>query len=146
MIKIIGKPKTTQKFAEEIGANYDVNSNGGLIMNMDNSPNRRLVEHCYRTTCTMINPIIDWTEEDVWAFLHYYGCASNPLYHCGFSRIGCIGCPTQTAEKKLREFELYPKYQQLYLSTFDKMLIKNADSRHYTWQNGTDVFNWWLSK
>lgn len=145
VVKIIGKPKTTQKFAEEIGANYDVNRNGGLVMNMDNSPNRRLVEHCYRTTSTMVNPIIDWTDDDVWTFLHHYGCASNPLYQCGKSRIGCIGCPMQNTKTKLREFEKYPKYKQLYISAFDKMLKANTDRVYkYTWQNSTDVFNWWV--
>lgn len=144
MVKIIGKPKTTQKFAEEIGANYDVNRNGGLVMNMDNSPNRRLVEHCYRTTSTMINPIIDWTDDDVWDFLRHYDCASNPLYQCGKSRVGCIGCPVANSKARLHEFEAYPKYKHLYTLAFDKMLIKNADNRHYTWQNGTDVFNWWI--
>lgn len=145
MINIIGKPKTTQKFAEEIGADYDVNKSGGLVMNMDNSPNRRLVEHCYRTTNTMINPIIDWTDDDVWAFLHHYGCASNPLYQCGKSRVGCIGCPMANSKARLREFEKYPKYKQLYISAFDKMLKTNADrSYENAWQNGVDVFNWWV--
>jgi len=35
-VKIIGKSKTTQKKAEEIGADYAVNKQGGLIMNDDN--------------------------------------------------------------------------------------------------------------
>lgn len=99
----------------------------------------------YRTTSTMINPIIDWTDENVWTFLHHYGCAANPLYQCGKSRIGCIGCPMQTSKMKLRDFEKYPKYKQLCISAFNKMLIENFDNRHYTWQNGTDVFNWWVS-
>lgn len=144
LVKIIGKPKTTQKTAEEFGADYDVNHKGGIVMNMDNSPNRRLVEHCYRTTSTMLNPIIDWTDDDVWAFLQHYGCASNPLYQCGKTRIGCIGCPLASNKKRLREFEMYPKYKQLYISAFDKMLVANADRVMYTWKTGTDVFNCWL--
>lgn len=73
MIKIIGKPKTVQKMAENLGAEYEINQAGGLVMNMDNDENRRLVEHCYRTTMTMINPILDWTDADVWEFLKHYG-------------------------------------------------------------------------
>lgn len=80
MIKIIGKPKTVQKMAEKIGADYKESPSGGVVMNMDNDENRRLVEHCYRTTMTMINPILDWTDSDVWEFLKYYGCSANPLY------------------------------------------------------------------
>lgn len=145
MVKIIGKPKATQKFAEEIGANYDVNRSGGLVMNMDNSPNRRLVEHCYRTTSTMINPIIDWTDDDVWTFLQHYGCASNPLYQCGKSRVGCIGCPLANAKHRISDFHNYPKYKQIYINAFDKMLEAHPNKEsHCSWQNGIDVFNWWL--
>lgn len=145
VVKIIGKPKTTQKTAEEFGADYGIADKGGLVMNMDNSPNRRLVEHCYRTTSTMINPIIDWTDDDVWTFLHHYGCASNPLYQCGKSRIGCIGCPMQSNKKRLQEFEKYPKYKQLYISAFDKMLSTHIDRQSkYSFKSGIDVFNWWV--
>ena len=145
LVKIIGKPKTTQKTAEEFGADYEVNNKGGLVMNMDNSPNRRLVEHCYRTTSTMINPIIDWSENDVWQFLSHYGCESNPLYHCGKERVGCIGCPMANAKKRIIEFENYPKYKQLYINAFDKMLEAHPNKEsHYSWHTGKDVFNWWL--
>lgn len=145
LVKIIGKPKTTQKTAEEFGADYDLTDKGGLVMNMDNSPNRRLVEHCYRTTSTMLNPIIDWSENDVWQFLRYYGCESNPLYRCGKKRVGCIGCPMANAKKRIIEFEKYPKYKQLYINAFDKMLQQNKNKEHhYNWHTGIDVFNWWL--
>lgn len=145
MVKILGKPKTTQKTAEGFGAEYETPSKGGIVMNMDNSSTRRLVEHCYRTTSTMINPIIDWTDDDVWTFLHHYGCASNPLYQCGKSRIGCIGCPMQSNKKRLQEFEKYPKYKQLYISAFDKMLSTRIDCQSkYSFKSGIDVFNWWV--
>lgn len=55
----------------------------------------RAIEHCYRTTSVMVNPIVDWTDDDVWEFLHHYGYSANPLYQCGKKRIGCIGCPMQ---------------------------------------------------
>ena len=90
VVRFIGKPKGTQKIAEELGADYRTTRQGGIILNDDNDINRRMVEHCYRTRKTMVNPIADWTDEDVWEFLNHYGCKSNPLYECGFKRIGCI--------------------------------------------------------
>ena len=64
--------------------------------------------------------IIDWSDNDVWEFLHYYGCNSNPLYQCGYSRIGCVGCPN--SYKRKQEFERYPKFTENYIKTFDRML------------------------
>lgn len=53
LVRILGKPKTVQKAATEMGADFNVTKQQGLIMNHDNDPARRLVEHCYRTTSTM---------------------------------------------------------------------------------------------
>ena len=83
MVKIIGKVKTVQRMAREIGADYGVTSKGGVVLNFDNPPTQKLVHQCMRTTSTMLQPIIDWTTEDVWDFLHHYGCESNPLYRGG---------------------------------------------------------------
>lgn len=144
MVKILGKPITVQKKAEELQADIDVNPKGGIVMNMDNAPNRRLVEHCYRTTQTMLNPIIDWTDNDVWEFLRAYGCPSNPLYQCGENRIGCIGCPMQSSKGMIRNFEKYPKYKNMYIRAFDRMLISNRHRDYkYSWKIGQDVFDWW---
>lgn len=145
-VNIIGKPKTTQKLAEEIDADYNINKQGGLILNDDNDQSRRMVEHCYRTTKIMVNPIIDWTDEDVWEFLKYYGCKSNPLYECGFKRIGCIGCP-MAGKHRYNEFARYPTYKQAYIKAFDKMLDRQRESgkdKGMTWQTGLDVFRWWM--
>lgn len=142
MVKIIGKPQTVRKMAEKLGAEYEINHPGGIVMNMDNDPNRRLVEHCYRTTSTMINPIIDWTASDVWEFLRYYGCEGNPLYQCGKMRIGCIGCPLSSNRRRADEFSLYPKYKKLYIKAFDRMLKFHPD-KEFSWKNGIEVFDWW---
>jgi len=43
----MGKPKTTQKLADEMQADYKIVKQNGLVMNNDNDESRRLVEHCY---------------------------------------------------------------------------------------------------
>lgn len=146
VVTIIGKPKTTQKFADNIGADYQVNKRQGLILNDDNDESRRMVEHCYRTTSTMINPIVNWFDDDVWEFLKYYGCQSNPLYQCGFKRIGCIGCPV-AGKHRYTEFRLYPKYKYLYVKAFDHMLTRRKElGKSSDWQTGEEVFKWWMNE
>ena len=148
LVKIIGKPKTTQKEADEQEIDYRINNIGGMILNDDNDKNRRFVERCFRTRKTMVNPIVDWSDADVWDFLKHYGCDSNPLYQCGFKRIGCIGCP-MAGKHRYREFERYPKYKDNYIHAFEKMLEtrkRNGLSNHSHWNTGKDVFKWWMGE
>jgi len=142
LVKIIGKPKTTQKKANEFGASYLVTKQSGLVMNNDNDATRRMVEHCYRTTSTMVNPIVDWTDDDVWQFLRYYGCRSNPLYECGEKRVGCIGCPMQGFKGMKKDFAKYPKYRDNYIRAFGKMLLTMDNITN--WNTGLDVYKWWI--
>ena len=95
----------------------------------------------------MINPILDWSEDDVWEFLHYYGCEANPLYQCGRKRIGCIGCPLQNKKGMRRDFATYPKYYEAYIRAFDRMLdaIRADGAVNLTWRTGEDVMRWWIS-
>lgn len=146
-IKIIGKPKTTQSFLSENNINFQLTNKGGVVLNFDNADSRRAVEHCFRTTSTMINPILDWTEDDVWEFLHYYGCYANPLYQCGNGRIGCIGCPMQDKRGMRKEFRKYPKYYYNYIKAFDQMVkrLNENGKKTTTWQKGEDVMRWWVS-
>jgi phosphoadenosine phosphosulfate reductase len=152
LVTIVGMTKTTEKIAIEQEVDYIVNKHGGIILNTDNDKERRVVEACYRTTTTMINPIIDWTDDEVWEFLHYYGCKSNPEYACGECRAGCIACPLAGGKKQKEEFIRYPKYRNSYLLAFDRMLKKReADGkvnfdiakRRY-WKDAESVMRWWV--
>lgn len=145
LVKVIGKPKTMEKAAIEMGAEYEISPKGGIVLNHDNAATRQFVEHCYRTTSTMINPIIDWTNNDVWEFLHHYGCQSNPLYRNGFCRVGCIGCPLGGYKSMKREFALYPKYQENYIRAFDRMIARRKErGLPSVWNSGEECFTWWI--
>lgn len=130
-VNISGREKTMRRLAEEAGVDYEENKKGGMVLNNDNAETRAFVDHCYRTTSVMVNPIVDWSDKDVWEFLHHYGMKSNPLYEVedtgetfcphGKSRIGCIGCPMQNGRRMKEEFIKYPKYRDNYLRAFKRM-------------------------
>ncbi len=145
-VTIIGKPKAMQKEAESHGMQFRVNRQGGLILNDDNDESRRFVEYCYRTVSTMVNPIVDWEDADVWEFLHHYGCQSNPLYQCGDKRIGCVGCPVSGYKGMKRDFQRYPIYRANYVKAFDRMLLerKRKGKGNESWKTGEDVMRWWV--
>lgn len=147
LVNIMGKPKTMARIADEDGLNYQQVNSNSLVLNDDNSDTRRFVERCYRTTSTLVNPIVDWTDEDVWEFLAHYGCKGNPLYYCGESRIGCIGCPLSGTDGMKRDFVRYPKYRENYVRAFDRMLKAREESglkNPAKWKSGESVMRWWL--
>ena len=149
LVRIMGKPKTTERLAQEIGVEYSKPREDGLILNDDNDESRRMVEQCYRTRKTLVNPILDWTDEDVWEFLHHYGCEGNPLYKCGHNRVGCIGCPMAGRKKRIEQLERYPKYAQMYLHAIYKMLKRRMEQGKelpLAWGDGKPetVMKWWL--
>ena len=107
-----------------------------------------MVEVCYRTMKTLVNPIVDWSTEDVWSFLN--DVAQVPhccLYDEGYSRLGCIGCPMSSIKNRQRDFERYPKYKEAYLRAFGRML-KARDERglpNDLWSSPEEVMAWYLS-
>ncbi|MCD7777171.1 MAG: phosphoadenosine phosphosulfate reductase family protein [Clostridiales bacterium] len=148
LVHINGKPKTTMRLAEELNAGYEIKKGKYLVLQNDNDENKRLVEHCFRTQKVSLNPIIDWTDNDVWEFLNHYGCKSNPLYSCGYKRIGCIGCPMASTKNREFEFNMYPKYKENYIKAFDRMLAARKKAGLKLYDNQTDgqgVFDWWMS-
>lgn len=114
-------------------------------MNTDNDDARRMVEQCYRTNKTLVNPIVDWSDADVWSFLkEVRQVDSCELYADGWHRIGCIGCP-MAGKHRWKEFERWPKYKNLYLSAFDRMLAERAKRAKRTdWRTPEEVFDWWM--
>ena len=104
-----------------------LNDRGGLIMNDDNDESRRIVENCYRTRKVMVNPIVDWTDEEVWEYIHQKNLPYCELYDQGYTRIGCIGCPLAGAEKMKRDFERYPKYRDNYIRAFERMIKQHPN-------------------
>lgn len=126
LVTIQGKPKTTQKELAEIGANFHETIRGGVVLNLDNAAERRAVEMCYRTRKTIVNPIIDWTDAEVWEFLNKVAKVPHcSLYDEGFKRLGCIGCPLAGSRNMKREFERWPTYKRAYIRAIEKMIERH---------------------
>ena len=79
-----------------------------------------MVRYCMNSKGFILNPIIDWTDDEVWEFIHRYNIPYCELYDQGFKRLGCIGCPTSAHRKE--ELDRYPKFKQAYLRAFDRMI------------------------
>lgn len=137
-----------RKIADELGAEHRDNRYG-IILHTDNNENRRMVEMCYRTHQTRVNPIIDWTDEDVWDFIKRYNVPYCELYDCGFKRLGCVACPLGGYASMQKELEFFPQFRKFYIRTFDEMLDarkKAGKSINRHWTDGESVLRWWVGK
>ena len=134
--------KGNKQVVEVLGgdANFTETPRGGVVLTNDNEESRKMVEQCYKLAKTVINPIIDWTDSDVWEFIREYNIRYCGLYDKGFKRLGCIGCPM--GSNQLFELEQYPKYKRAYIRAFDRML--KEFNRPSDWETGEDVYKWWV--
>lgn len=118
-----------------------------LILNNDNEEDRQLFENCQMKGKRVCNPIIDWTDRDVWDYLTDQKVETNPLYNEGFCRVGCIGCP-MAGKARYAEFARWPGFQKNYIRTFDRMLEArkaHGKANGMRWgETGEEVFHWWM--
>lgn len=122
------------------------------MLTNDNTESRRMVEQCYKRHKTNINPIIDWTDGEVWEFIRANDIPYCELYNEGFHRLGCIGCPLARTHGRNRQFARWPKYKDSYIRAFARMLVRrNEQGRPFiiggqTIKDATphEVFNWWM--
>ena len=49
-----------------------------------------------------LNPLADWTEKDVWRYIHRHELPYHPLHERGYSSIGCAPCTLPGAGREGR--------------------------------------------
>ena len=113
----------------------------------DNDDKRQLFEACTLKAKRIVNPIIDWTDDEIWEYAETEKLYMNPLYECGFKRVGCVGCPL-AGKSRTKEFAAFPKYRDMYISAFARMLeARKAEGKNDstgTWKSPIDVYHWWM--
>lgn len=72
-----------------------------------------------------LKPIVDWTDEDVWEYIHKYDLPINPLYIQGFNRVGCMICPKANFAHNYEMLMRHPKLVDC---------VINARNRGGAWQ------------
>lgn len=115
-----------------------------VIRNNDNEDTRKTFETCQKYDKYAFNPIINWSNSDIWEFIKVYNLAYNPLYDKGYKRVGCVGCPLGSNMRA--EFNQYPKIKANYIRACQNYINKHRDiSEKFHWKNGQDMFDWWVS-
>jgi len=108
----------------------------------------------------VLNPILYWTDEDVWRYIHNNSVPYCCLYDEGFKRLGCVGCP-MAGDGRRKEFERWPKYEKLWRKAINKFWDKwhgvptnRGGARWFdkerpsgvTFQSGDDLWKWWMEE
>jgi phosphoadenosine phosphosulfate reductase len=92
----------------------------------------------------VINPILKWTEADVWQFIRENHLPYCSLYDEGFKRLGCIMCPLASREQRLVEYRRFPRTALAWTHGFARLYAAAPEKYNDRWQNADDMFWWWM--
>lgn len=95
-----------------------------------------------------VNPILSWSDSDVWSYIRRRNLKYPSLYDTGRTRIGCILCPLQSQKGRIRDLEDYPKFGKAYLRAFKRMLERiesEGKSNPCGWKTPEEVMDWWIN-
>lgn len=101
----------------------------------------------------LINPILDWTDKDVWEFLNEV----MEVPHCELydppynqTRIGCIGCPMASSRNQRKQLDMWPHVKEKWIKAimevrkeaYDEMLATPphaTTSKTTTWSIASKI-------
>lgn len=117
------------------------------LLDPDN-PTPEMMYHCQTYYRKVLNPIVDWTTDEVWEFIKEYNVRYCCLYDQGYKRLGCIGCPMTTTKICLEEFRRYPKYKDNYLRAMQRLIDNNKANPNVNnmFDTPEEMFEWWVRK
>lgn len=92
-------------------------------------------------------PLLDREDEDIAKYILTNNVDVHPLYYddsgkfCVKRRLGCIGCPLASANKRIKQFKQYPKFVRMWVKAGEKFLQTHPKSKIVQFhQNGYSLF------
>ena len=122
-----------------------------IFLQSDNDEKRQMIENCTVKGQHVLNPIVDWTDTDVWNYIRSRKLKYCKLYDEGYKRIGCIGCPMASKENRKRDLERYPKFAENYKRAIGRWLPgyierRKAKGEKPLFETVEDWYSWWIEE
>lgn len=109
------------------------------LLTTDDASSRRLFEQCQMRGVRALNPIIDWSDDDVWSYLASRHIEGNPLYKEGWTRIGCVGCPLACRRAREIAFARYPKLYKAWHDAIAYVIARRREMGNPMFLAGKEV-------
>jgi len=110
----------------------------------------------------ILNPILYWSDADVWQYIRQNKVPYCCLYDEGFKRLGCIGCP-MAGLSRVKEFARWPGYEKAWKNAFKKFWEKwhgvptrtgkarwfdgqRRDGKGLKFHNWEEMWAWWMEE
>jgi phosphoadenosine phosphosulfate reductase len=81
----------------------------------------------------ILNPIVDWKDNDVWDLIHDNELPYPSLYDNGHDRIGCILCPLKCVHKRIRDYYEHPAHVRALERAIEIFLSTRPESGLWNW-------------
>jgi phosphoadenosine phosphosulfate reductase len=93
----------------------------------------------------IINPLIDWSDADIYEYISANSLELPSSYSLGYKRLGCVFCPLSSRSALKLDIEVYSAYVPFFLRLIAE-LVRNNDYCSHLSGNEHVIFDFWLSK
>ena len=109
---------------------------------------RKLIEPCRQPNGkSFLHPVIDWSTEEIWEYIHTYHIPYCSLYDEGFKRIGCTCCPFSGTAKQKRDAKRWAHIYNYMWRGGAELAIKRRKARGLKciFDSADDMIDWWIN-
>jgi phosphoadenosine phosphosulfate reductase len=92
----------------------------------------------------ILSPILDWTHDNIWTFIHENNIPYCELYDEGYTRIGCMFCPMASVKTKQLDRLRYPGVERAIKKSIQHLIDTNNYGNDYD-ATADEIFDWWVS-
>lgn len=93
----------------------------------------------------ILNPIIDWSDSDVWDYITLNELPYPSVYDEGQKRVGCVMCPLACRSRRVYDYERYPQHVKALERAVDAFLEAHPNTTLTEWGgDGKDIVYRWV--